>query len=100
MRAGRHIRGHRHEGAAQIAAARQIAAELAIPNVQFHRWSVGDSGADLGQFDYIIAHDVYAPSEDAERERISVAMPRGTSLRKAWRWSTIRPIPGRTRATC
>jgi len=44
----------------QIDQARRNAAELAIPNVQFHAMSVTDIGADFGEFDYIVAHGLYS----------------------------------------
>ena len=46
--------------ARQIAAARALADELALPNVRFEQMNILDLPADWGEFDYIIAYGVYS----------------------------------------
>jgi len=51
----------------QIAEARQAAAELGLDNVHFLHADLRDLPADLGPFDYIIAHGVFSWVDDTVR---------------------------------
>ena len=46
--------------ARQIAMARQLVTELELENVEFRQLDIAQLGAELGTFDYIIAHGVYS----------------------------------------
>src|SRR5262245_22544912 len=44
----------------QIAAGKQIAAELGLTNIDFQALDILELGPSLGEFDYIICHGVYS----------------------------------------
>lgn len=55
---------------ADIASARQTAAALNLPNIQFHALDLSTLPGPLGQFDYVIAHGVYSWVPDQVRDRL------------------------------
>jgi len=46
--------------ARQIAEGQSVVAALGLKNITFKQMDIMEIGADLGQFDYIIAHGVYS----------------------------------------
>jgi SAM-dependent methyltransferase/methyltransferase-like protein len=59
--------------ARQIDRATQTAAELELSNVEFRKLDIARLPADLGTFDYIIAHDVYSLVSDQTRDKLLAA---------------------------
>ena len=55
--------------ASQVLEARQTARELGLTNVRFEQVDIREAGAEVGQFDYVLAHGIYswvpAPIRDA-----------------------------------
>lgn len=57
-----------------IARGRAVAEELALRNIRLERMDVRDAGAELGEFDYIIAYGLYSwVPEDARRKILAIA---------------------------
>ncbi len=54
----------------RVAMARRAAADLGLANVEFRREDLRQSGPDLGQFDYIIAHNLYSWVEADVRDAV------------------------------
>lgn len=54
----------------QIAAGREIIAELGLANITLHRLDILDMEPDFGQFDYIIAHGVYSWTPPPVRDKL------------------------------
>ncbi|MCX6906060.1 MAG: class I SAM-dependent methyltransferase [Verrucomicrobia bacterium] len=53
-----------------IARAKEMAKELGMVNVAFHQGDILEVSADLGQFDYIVAHGVYSWVPPAVRDKL------------------------------
>jgi SAM-dependent methyltransferase len=67
-----------------IATARETAAALNLPNIEFHALDLTTLPGPLGQFDYVIAHGVYSWVPAAVRERLlgviqSILTPNGVA---------------------
>ncbi len=54
----------------RVAMARRGVADLGLANVDFRRQDFRDAGPDLGQFDYIIAHNLYSWVEAEVRDAL------------------------------
>ncbi|GIW13890.1 MAG: SAM-dependent methyltransferase [Tepidiforma sp.] len=54
----------------QVAAARETARRLGLTNVRFEVRDIIEPGADLGTFDYVIAHGVYSWVDAPVRDRL------------------------------
>jgi methyltransferase-like protein len=53
-----------------IAAGRELSREIGLQNLRLHELSIEDVSAELGQFDYIIAHGVYSWVPLSVRDKI------------------------------
>ena len=54
----------------QIVAARRVAQEVGLSNIEFRQQDILDLGNELGTFDYIIAHGVYSNVDEAVRDKL------------------------------
>lgn len=59
--------------ARQIELATRAASELGLPNVEFRKLDIARLPADLGTFDYIIAHGVYSLVDGETRDKLLAA---------------------------
>lgn len=76
-----------------IAMARQTAADLGLANVEFRRQGILELGAELGTFDYLIAHDVYSRAPADVRDRL-LAICRGHLAPQGLAYVSYKTYPG------
>jgi methyltransferase-like protein len=71
-----HLPGARITGielsAAQVAMAQELIGTLGLDNIEVRQGDIMELGAELGKFDYIIAHGVYSWVPDFVREKMLV----------------------------
>jgi methyltransferase-like protein len=79
--------------ARHVAAARKIAADIGLTNIEFRQQGIGELDSGLGVFDYIVADGVYSRAVPAARDKL-LAVCHGHLAPQGLAFVSYRTYPG------